>query len=134
MLAAESPLVRGSASGANVCDGGQLEVRLRYREEFANCGTSMKYARLAWCRYLAHGTDVNFICAFEHQDAFTKPASPIASAAVPDVVVSEVRSASSSASPSDEGDWTMVTLAEIDEGKRVGVKCRLVYLKDLCSA
>lgn len=53
----EPPLVRRSAGGAEVRDGGRSEIRPKYREEFTHCGMSMDFARPVLRRYLADGTD-----------------------------------------------------------------------------
>lgn len=85
-----------------------------------------------WRCYLAEGIDATSITTLEEQDAWTNSAGAIASAAVPDVGVPEVRSASSPAMPSDLEDWMIGDLVEIDKEARVGVKPCLCNLQILC--
>lgn len=61
-----------------------------------------------------------------------KLANPIASAAVPNVVIRKVRSASGLAVSSDEENWTTRELIETDKGKRVDLKRQIWALQDLC--
>lgn len=86
---------------------------------------SLEYARLAWRRYLADGTDDKAIPILEEQNALTEPASTIASAAMADVVVLTAGLRLSPAISSDEEDRMMEDLVEAEEGERFGVKYRL---------
>lgn len=83
-------------------EGAQLEVKSRYRKEFANYGMSMLYVRLARSRYAANATDVKAILMFQKQDALAKLTSPTTSAAVIDAETSDGYSSSSSAMTSDK--------------------------------
>lgn len=97
-------LVHSSASGAKDLKGGQLEAKLRNVEEFRSHGMSLQNARLAWRLYLADATDVTATPKHEKKDTLTTPASPVASSAIADVLVSPERLPSSSAMPSEEKD------------------------------
>lgn len=91
VLPAELPLVHRSISCTKVREGGQLEVKPLYSEEFANSWMSMEYSRLARSRYLIDGTDVTSIPTLQEEDPLSKPARLIANAAVPNVEVQEER-------------------------------------------
>lgn len=113
-------------------EGELPEVKPRHREEFANRGMPMKYVRLIWQLYLADGTDLKAVPMLEKQDALTRPASPITSAAKADDEVSAGRLPSSRAVPDDKDCWAMGDLVEFDAEERIGVKCRLRYLQESC--
>lgn len=104
VLPAVPPMVLRSASGAEVRVGGRLEVRTKYRVEYAHCGTSMNAARLVWRRYLLASTDLTAVPTLAEQDALTQPPSPITSAATADVEVPAQRSPSSPAVLDDGED------------------------------
>lgn len=86
VLPEQLPLVRCSASGAKVHEGGRLEIRPKYREKIAHRGMSTEYAGLMWRRYLGDGTNLKTIPTLEEQDALNGPASPTTNAATADVV------------------------------------------------
>lgn len=65
VLPEEPSLIRCSASGVIMREGGRPEIRPKYQEEFANCGISMEYARLVRCLYLAEGTDLKTVFTVE---------------------------------------------------------------------
>lgn len=88
VLPAKPSLVRHSARGDQVREGGRLEMRPRYREELARPVMSMDYARPVCCRYLAARNVLKAIPVLHEQDAITRPASPSTSAAMAGVVVS----------------------------------------------
>lgn len=112
-LPPELPLVRCSASGAEVHECRLFVFRPRIQEEFDICGMCLGYAELTWRRYLLDGTYVKSISTFGKQDAKTKRASPIASAAVSNVVDPAKRLLSNSAMISDGEAWKMDNLVEI---------------------
>lgn len=80
LLPEELPLVRCSASSFEARESGRLEIRPKYREEFAHRGISMECARLVCRRYLAEYTDGKTILAPNEQDELASPASPTTNA------------------------------------------------------
>lgn len=68
---AETPMVRRSAGGTLDEEGGHPEIRPTYCTDFAERGMSMEFARSAWRRFFADGTDFTAIPTLAEQDAFT---------------------------------------------------------------
>lgn len=131
LLPEEPPWVRRSVSGFEEREGGRLEIRPKYREEFTHRGMSLEYARLVWRRYYAARTDLKTIATLEEQNALTRPARPITNGATADVVVPAERAPSSPAVPEDEKDWKMDDLVVVNTYEWVQIKCRLRGLQDL---
>lgn len=57
VLPSKLPMVRRNSNGLKVREGGEPEVKPKYRVEFANRGMSIEFARLAWRRYFAECID-----------------------------------------------------------------------------
>lgn len=87
-LPAELPLVRRGTSGPGVPEGGRLEFRPKYRENFAHRGVSIECAPLVWRRYLSAVTDVTSTRTLKKQNVFIGTASPIRRAAMCNVEAS----------------------------------------------
>lgn len=101
---AEPPSVHRSVSGVKVREGGQLEVKAGFRDEFTHRGMSTEYAQLLLRRYLADGTVVKAIPTRQQQEGLAKPASLITSAARADPETLARSSPSSLAIASGEED------------------------------
>lgn len=134
MLLVGLPLVRCSASGTKVCEGGQLKIKPRYWKKLASRGMSLECARLARRRPLAGRIDVKAILTLEKQDVLAKLACSIAGVAMADAVVPAKRACSTSAMPINEEDCTMGELAEVEEVLRVGARRRFRDLQESCHA
>lgn len=104
MLPLRPPLAYRNASGTEACKGALPKAKPNNPGEFANCGMSMKYVRLAWHRYLEKGTDVKVIATLEERDVLSRPASSITSAAVDKVEAPAASLLPCSAIPSDQVD------------------------------
>lgn len=126
-------MVRRSARAAELCEGGCLEVRPKYGEDFTYCRMSIERARLAWRRHLSSGTDLNAIPTPEKQDVLTSPSSSIG-AAMADVEEPVKGSPYSPAVAVVEEDGTIGNLVKVDVVERVGVRRRLYHLQEPCSA
>lgn len=113
-LPGEAPLVRLSASGGEVRECGHVEIMLSYCKEFANCGISMEYARLAWHRYFVDGADTKILYSLEELNALTNSACPAVFAETANVAMPEARSPSMTAGSTDKKDWTVGDLVEVD--------------------
>lgn len=103
-LSAKLLLVHQSASGLEVLEYVHAELKPRFRRKFANRRMLTEYARLAWRRYLANKTYTKAISTLEKQIALTRPASPVVSLEVANVVVPETLSPLISSMSSDDGD------------------------------
>lgn len=101
VLLAELPVVRRSADGARVHEGGQLVDEPSYGKELGNCAMPVENTGLAWHSYFAGSTDVKAVPTIEEQDALTVPANPDVGAAENEVVVCAERLPLGSAVPSE---------------------------------